>query len=232
MELTALTVPVVLLAGVVSFASPCFLPLAPVFIGYLTGQSAGQRGRRWFGLAQAGVFMTAFGLVFTALWALVYLIGWLNRDGLRIGGGVVLVLLGLHTAGLVRLPWLDRNLKPDYRPDHTAPPNWRRSALLGLAFGAGWTPCVGPILGAVLGLTASASSPARGLGLLLVYIAGLGLPFVALCGGATSLTARLGWFVRHHRGVSRATGGMLVAVGFLMMANLFPRLAGLVPLGW
>jgi cytochrome c-type biogenesis protein len=232
MDLAAVTVPMVLLAGVVSFASPCFLPLAPVFVGYMTGQQAGRPGRRGLGLAHAGVFMAAFGLVFAALWALVSVVGWASRDGLRIGGGVVLVLLGLHTAGLISLPLLDRSLKPDYRPDHTEAPTWRRSALLGLAFGAGWTPCVGPILGAVLGLAAGADSPGRGLGLLLVYILGLGLPFVALCGGATSLAGRLGWFVRHHQGVSRATGGMLVAVGFLMIANLFSRLAGLVPLGW
>ncbi|MDR1799017.1 MAG: cytochrome c biogenesis protein CcdA [Bifidobacteriaceae bacterium] len=230
-----LTVPIVLLAGIVSFASPCFLPVVPVFVGYMTGQAAGATTpRRWAAAAQAGVFMAAFAVVFAALWALVGLIGWAAADAkpaLRVVGGAILVLLGLHTAGLINIPLIDRPLRAGYHPDPAAPPAWRRSLLLGLAFGAGWTPCIGPVLGGVLGLTTTTDSLAGGLGLLAVYTLGLGLPFVLVCAGATHLTGRLKWFTRHHRGVAWVTGGLLVAVGFLIITDLFSRLSALVDVG-
>lgn len=232
MDPATLTIPVVLLAGIVSFASPCFLPVVPVFVGYMAGQEAGRR--RWAAVGHAGLFMAAFTAVFAALWALVGLIGWVAADYrsvLRIGGGAILVLLGLHTAGLIRLPFLDRNLRPGYAPDGAAPPTWRRSVLLGLAFGAGWTPCIGPILGGVLGLTTTSTSVGSGLALLMVYSFGLGLPFVLICGGVTSLAGRLQWFTRHHRGVGWVTGGLLIAIGFLIIADLFSRLSALATFG-
>jgi cytochrome c-type biogenesis protein len=225
-----LTVPLVLLAGLVSFASPCFLPVVPVFVGYMTGQTAGTAPRRGAAALQAALFMAAFAVVFAALWALVGLVGWAAagaRPVLRVAGGALLVLLGLHTAQLIHLPLIDRSLRPTYSPDPAAPPAWRRSVLLGLAFGAGWTPCIGPVLGGVLGLTTTAGSVAGGLGLLAVYTLGLGLPFVLVCAGATGLTGRLQWFVRHRRGVDWVTGGLLVAVGFLIITNLFARLSAL-----
>jgi cytochrome c-type biogenesis protein len=236
MDPAALTIPLVLLAGVVSFASPCFLPVVPVFAGYMAGATGGvstlvlTKRRHLLAAAHAAVFMVAFGAVFAALWALVGLIGWAAADYrgvLRVAGGIVLAVLGLHVAGLIRIGLLDRVLKPAYSPDGAEPPSWRRSILLGLAFGAGWTPCIGPVLGGVLGLTTVATSAAAGLGLLAVYTLGLGLPFILVSAGLTSLTARLRWFQRHHRGVNLVTGLVLVVIGFLMISNLFARLAGL-----
>lgn len=229
-----LSLPVVLLAGVVSFASPCFLPVVPVFVGYMAGQDrvvaadAGPRGRRWAAAGHAATFMAAFALVFTVLWALVGLVGWVvgdYRDVLRVGGGIVLVLLGLHTAQWVRLPFLERTVRVGYNPDMRRPPTVRRSFLLGLAFGAGWTPCIGPVLGAVLGLAVSAPTVGRGAGLLVVYSLGLGIPFVLVSAGAVGVARRLRWFVRHARAVGVATGLVLVVVGFLMIADLFSRLS-------
>jgi cytochrome c-type biogenesis protein len=264
-----LTVPLVLLAGVVSFASPCFLPVVPVFVGYMTGQAAApapshdsalapapshghaarpapprdpalapppSRGPALarLGVLHAVVFMVSFGAVFAALWALVGVVGWAvadHRATLRVIGGAILVVLGLQTAGLIRLGFLDRVLKPAYSPDGSKAPTWRRSVLLGLAFGAGWTPCVGPVLGGVLGLTTSTASVWSGLGLLGVYTLGLGLPFVLVCGGATGLAGRLTWFVRHQRGVDRVTGALLIGVGFLVISDLFSRLSAIAAFG-
>jgi len=240
MDTVTLSLPLVLLAGVVSFASPCFLPVVPVFVGYMTGSQVGSSPdagpapshswRRWAAAGHAGLFMACFGLVFASLWALVGLIGWAAADyrgTLRVVGGVIIVLLGLYTVGLIRLPFLERLIGPVYSPDSADPPSIGRTALLGLAFGAGWTPCIGPVLGGVLALTTSTTSLASGLGLLAVFTLGLGLPFVLVCAGVNGLTARLRWFVRHRRGVNAVTGGLLMLVGFLMIADLFSKLSAL-----
>lgn len=224
------SVVLVLWAGVVSFASPCFLPVVPVFVGYLAGQN---NPRRLTGVSQACAFMAAFTSVFIALWGLVGLIGWAvggYKDILRIVAGAVLVLVGLHTAGLITIPLLDRVLQPSYCPNRTEAPNLRRSVTLGLAFGAGWTPCIGPVLGGVLGLATTSGSWTTGVLLLAVYSLGLGIPFVLICAGASSLMNRLSWFVTHRRGVNIIVGSFLIVVGFLMISNLLNRLAGWAPI--
>ena len=217
-------------AGVVSFATPCFLPVVPVFVGYLTGQ--GRPRRRSYAVGQACAFIVAFAAVFIALWGLVGLIGWVvgsYRTWLRIAGGVVLVLLGLHTAGLIRIGVLDRVLRVNYAPDASQAPSLRRSLLLGLAFGAGWTPCIGSILAAVLGLATTHDSVGQGAVLLAVYSLGLGIPFVLVCAGVSSLLTAMSWFRRHQRVVNIVAGLFMIGVGFLMIADLFSRLAALVP---
>ncbi|MCL2455627.1 MAG: cytochrome c biogenesis CcdA family protein [Micrococcales bacterium] len=230
-----LTVPVVLLAGVVSFASPCFLPVVPVFAGYMAGQGSWREsgrawGQRWAAAGHASTFMAAFAMVFVSLWALVGLVGWVvgdYRDVLRVGGGIVLVLLGLHTASWIRLPFLDRTVRADYHPDTGRSPTVRRSFLLGLAFGAGWTPCIGPVLGGVLGLAVSTPTVGSGVWLLLVFSLGLGIPFVLVSAGVAGVARRLSWFTRHARAVGVVTGLLLVVVGFLMITDLFARLPAL-----
>jgi len=227
-----LTIPLVLLAGIASFASPCFLPVVPAFVGYLTGQTAGRDQRRWASVGHSLAFIGAFLAVFIALWLAVGAIGWVVGDfrvWLRIAGGAVLVLLGLHVARLVTIPVLDRVFAVQYSPDGNRPPTLRRSVLLGLAFAAGWTPCIGPVLGGVLGLASTTGSLAYGAALLGVYAVGLGLPFVLVCGGLPGLLGRLRWFTRHRRGVDAVTGGLLVVLGFLIVADLLPRLSALFP---
>ena len=119
-----------------------------------------------------------------------------------------------------------------FGPAAPSQPSYGRSALLGVVFAAGWTPCIGPILGGIIGLASVSASVAEGTLLLVAYAAGLAIPFILVAVGATAVSHRLGWFRDHYRLVSRVTGGLLVVVGFLMITNTFARLSGLfTPLG-
>lgn len=254
----ALTLPVAFLAGIAAFASPCFLPIVPVFLTYLMGQdgsrypalagaaSPAAKGfltaqqqvvvpvrprpavsRSW-ALRNSLMFVVAFTLVFVSLWGAISLLGWVVGDlrpALRVGGGVILILLGLFTVGLLKVPVLERTWRPS-ADSWNGEPSLRRSALMGLAFGAGWSPCIGPVLGAILGMAIAGGQVAAGIGMLLVFSAGMGLPFVLLALGATSLTERLVWISRHHRAVRMLSGVLMIAMGFLMVTDLLAPLSG------
>jgi cytochrome c-type biogenesis protein len=232
------------LAGIVSFASPCCLPLVPAYVGYMVGAAPdGLANRRMVAFRQALAFVLGFSAVFIALWASVGLIGYVLRDYagvMRQVGGAVLVFMGLHVAGVINIAALYREVRLPVGPlggnaslevAPVRPPSYARSTLLGVTFAAGWTPCVGPILGGIIGLASVSASVAEGTVLLVAYSAGLALPFVLVAVGASSVSHRLGWLRVHHRAVSVATGAMLVAVGFLMITNTFARLSPLVPFG-
>ena len=236
------------LGGIVSFASPCCLPLVPAYVGYMVGTettSAGTAARRRAAFYQALAFVLGFSAVFIALWASVGLVGYVLRDYvgiLRQVGGAVLVFMGLHVAGVIDVSVLYREVHLPIGPmggasmgfGQAAPstPSYRRSAVLGIVFAAGWTPCIGPILGGIIGLASVSASVMEGTVLLVAYAAGLAIPFILVAVGATAVSHRLGWLRDHHRAVNAVTGAMLVAVGFLMITNTFTRLSGLfAPLG-
>lgn len=223
-----LTLPIALLAGLVSFASPCFLPVVPVFVGQLVG--SGRIDRRT-ALTNSAAFVVGFSLVFIALWASLGLLG--RSLGpyavhARIVGGAVLVFMGLHVAGLLTIPVLDRLFRspmPSARGSATA---WR-ACLMGVVFAAGWTPCIGPVLSGILALATASSTVWSGIALMAAYCLGLGLPIVAVALGSAKASERFDWFQRHHVAISLVSGGLLVVVGFLMITNLFAKLANLVP---
>ncbi|RRD48809.1 cytochrome c biogenesis CcdA family protein [Arachnia propionica] len=222
------TVPVALLAGLVSFASPCFLPIVPVFVGQLVGSDPRHVDRR-VALANSTAFVVGFSLVFIAMWASLGLVGrsigpWAHHA--RILGGAVLVFLGLHVAGLLRIPFLDsvvRARMPGGRASAV------RAGLIGVVFAAGWTPCIGPVLGGILAMATASATVWSGLALMVAYCLGLGLPIIAVALGSARVTRHFDWFRRHHVAISLATGALLVIVGFLMVTNMFSRLAGLMP---
>ena len=226
--------------GVVSFASPCCLPLVPAYVGYMVGATDVNDRRRT--LLHGLAFTLGFSLVFIAFWASIGLIGYLLADKVRylrqIGGGL-LVLLGLNVAGVINIGALWRDLRPlpALSPAGGAAfggsgslalapaTSYSRSVVFGSLFAAGWSPCIGPILGAIIGLASATESVGQGTLLLLAYSAGLAVPFLAVAMGASAVARRLSWVGRHQRAVSITSGTLLVVLGFLMVTNLIGRLA-------
>ena len=232
------------LAGIVSFASPCCLPLVPVYVSYMVGTTpADSLTARRVAFKQALAFVLGFTIVFVALGASVGLLGLFLREYtsiLRQVGGVVLIVMGLHVAGLIRISALYRQvsvpagrvLPKSETGDGTVKvmaPSYARSTMLGVVFAAGWTPCIGPMLGGIIGMATQSSTPVQGLILLVVYALGLGVPFILVAVGATAVSSKLLWFRRHEAAVSLATGAMLILVGFLMITNLFIKMSGIIP---
>lgn len=222
-----ITIPLALLAGLVSFASPCFLPIVPAFVGQLVGGA--QQVSKPAALLNACSFVAGFSVVFIGLWASIGLVGLSLGPYVgvfRVVGGAVLIVMGLHVAGLIEIPLLNRVVRLRLRSGH---PGALRSGLLGVVFGAGWTPCIGPILGAILALATVSSTAGQGVALMLAYCVGLGVPIVLVAVGAVRANDRFDWFRRHHGTVSLVSGAILVVIGFLMITNLFARLAAFVP---
>jgi cytochrome c-type biogenesis protein len=214
-------------AGVLSFLSPCVLPLVPSYVGFLTGMTLDETAaRRRLAVGHALLFVVGFSLVFVLLGASATALGgalkhyqiWLQR-----AGGVLIILFGLICLGVIRVGWMEQERRLQLRDK---PVGFLGSALVGMAFGFGWTPCIGPVLGAILGLAATSTDVTRGMLLLGVYSAGLALPFLA---AAWALDAFLHWFQRFRKylpWVMRASGAMLVLVGLLLVSGEFTRLAG------
>lgn len=239
--MTEVGIPIAFLAGILSFASPCCLPLVPGYVSYMVATSPGRSATsRRVALGHALAFVAGFSLVFVAIWASIGLVGYLLHDCaglLRQLGGAILVFMGLHVAGAISVPGLYRERRLPLGPaagsserGAWSTPSYGRSALLGVVFSAGWTPCIGPILGGIIGLASVSASVARGTVLLVVYALGLGIPFVLVALGATAVSDRLGFIRRHQSAVGVLTGAMLVAIGFLMITNTFGRLSGALPL--
>ena len=214
-------------AGVLSFLSPCVLPLIPSYVGFLTGLTLEElEVRRGTALAHALWFVAGFSLIFIALGATASALGvlllrsqvWIGR----IGGGVV-ILFGLYLLGVVRPGLLMRERKVQLA---RKPLGYLGSAFVGITFGAAWTPCIGPILGAILTLAAAQASVRHGAALLTAYSAGLALPFVVT---ALALDRFLSWFQRFRPylvWVERLAGILLILLGLLLVTDRFTLLAG------
>ena len=214
-------------AGLLSFLSPCVLPLVPSYIGFLTGMSLPEMsGRRRAALGHAVLFVLGFSLVFMLLGASATALGralnyyqvWLQRIG-----GILIIAFGLVCLGVIKVGFLNQEhrLQMEHKPM-----GYLGSALVGMAFAAGWTPCIGPVLGGILGLAATSQDLGRGMLLLAVYSAGLAVPFLL---AAIALESFLSWFQRFRRylpWVMRITGVLLIFVGILMVTGEFTRLAG------
>ncbi len=209
-------------AGLLSFVSPCVLPLIPSYLTFVTGVGFDELGSsRRAALVHALLFVLGFTLIFVALGASATVLGrlliayrvWITRVG-----GALVVLFGLYLLGVVRVSAFDRD-----RRVHLAnkPVGYLGSVLVGVAFGAGWTPCLGPILGAILTYTAATADLARGLPLLLAYSLGLAIPFLLAAVAVERFLETVTRFRPHLARVSQVSGALLVIVGILMMLDLF-----------
>ena len=222
-----LAIPVALIAGTVSFFSPCVLPLLPGYLSYMTGLSGADivasntAGQRWRMLAGALLFIAGFSVVFVAFGGAFGQLGeFLTVHTLaitRILGSLVIVL-GLVFAGL--LPWLQRDVRV-----HTLPAVGLGAApLLGALFGLGWTPCIGPTLAAVLTLSYQESSATRGAFLSFVYCLGLGIPFILAAVAFRRFVGAVSFVRRHQVWVMRIGGAMLVTVGILLVSGAWEHM--------
>ena len=215
-----LALPVAALAGIVSFASPCVLPLVPGYLGYVTGLTGQDledqpRGRVLTGTL---LFVLGFTAVFVALGAAVGSLGGMlaqQADALTRVLGVVVILMGLAFLGLV--PALQRERRLRFRPAA----GLAGAPLLGVVFGLGWAPCIGPTLAAVLTLTLQQGSATRGAVLTVAYCLGLGLPFLLVAAGLGRGMRSLELLRRHRVGIARAGGAMLVLVGVLLVTGVW-----------
>lgn len=213
--------------GVLSFLSPCVLPLVPSYLGFLTGMTAEEMQadrRRVF--VHALWFVAGFSVIFVVLGATASALGsllqqyqtWIARIG-----GVILILFGLYLLGVIRPAFLMRERRLQLADK---PIGYLGSAFVGVAFGAAWTPCIGPILGAILTLAAAQASVAQGTFLLFVYALGLAIPFLLT---ALALDRFLTWFKRFRQyivWVERIAGVMLIILGILLLTDRFTLLAG------
>jgi cytochrome c-type biogenesis protein len=213
-----LAVPVALVAGLVSFFSPCVIPLLPGYLSYATGLGGAdlEQARRGRMLLGSVLFVLGFSVVFIALGTLSGAIGaWLVtwRGELTLALGVLTILLGLAFAGLVPL------LQRDWRVHRVPAVGLAAAPLLGFLFGLGWTPCIGPTLAAITTLSINEATAARGALLSGVYAFGLGVPFIAAGLAYRRALGAFGWVRRHQAWVTRAGGLMLVLVGVLLVTG-------------
>ncbi|MBP0480967.1 cytochrome c biogenesis CcdA family protein [Sagittula salina] len=215
---------VALVAGIVSFLSPCVLPIVPPYLAFMSGVSMGemQEGRARGRVALAALFFvlglsTVFVLLgFTASWLGSFFLQ--NQVLLGRIAGVLVIVFGLHFLGVFRIGFLDREARMDAGD---AGGSAFGAYLLGLAFAFGWTPCIGPQLGAILSLAATESSVARGTALLGVYAAGLGIPFLLAALFLSRAMGLMNRMKRHMRMIERVMGALLIVVGLALVTGAF-----------
>lgn len=221
-----LTLPAIALAGVISFLSPCVLPLVPPYLSFLAGSSLAEMAEARPGaplsrgpvLRAAFAFVLGFSLVFIALGAGASLIGaWLRAYSLVLAqvAGVAIILMGLNFLGVFRLTLLMREAR--FQPG--AAPGALGALLMGMAFAFGWTPCIGPVLAGVLAVAGSEASVMRGAGLLAVYSMGLGVPFLLAALAMGRFMRFLARFKRHLGRVEQAMGLLLVLTGIAFLTG-------------
>lgn len=211
------------LAGVISFLSPCVLPLVPGYVSYISGNTLvqGEIAVRsaWSTMLLSSCFVLGFSTIFVVFGASATALGQLLlsfRYEATIAGGVIVILFGVFMTGLVRMPWLEQDLRfhGDVRAGRPA-----GAYLLGMAFGFGWTPCIGPVLGAILTASALSATVTSGIVLLTVYSLGLGVPFLLSAAFADGLVRRLKTMRRAGRILQIGAGVVMIVMGLAMITG-------------
>ncbi|HEX9332553.1 MAG TPA: cytochrome c biogenesis protein CcdA [Anaerolineales bacterium] len=229
MDIARVTIGLAFLAGLASFLSPCVFSLVPAYIGYLGGRAAGGEAtasNRFVTFTHGLAFVLGFSFVFITLGVASSAFGHLLFDlrfVLSKVGGIIVMIFGLHMIGVFRIPFLEYDTRVQQMPDRKW--GYLSSALMGVFFSAGWAPCVGPVLGAILTLALNGGSLSTGVSLLSAYSAGLAIPFLlaALGLGWVSLTLRKYGKVMHY--IEVAMGVVLVIIGVMLFSGVFERIA-------
>lgn len=225
------TVVTAFFVGVASFVSPCILPLIPSYVSYITGISFDElmdrdsrRKNITITLFHSVAFVAGFSIVFVLLGATASVLGQYlmeYQDAIRIGGGALIILFGLFVMDVVPVPFLQREARLHLK---SRPAGYLGTVLVGVIFGAGWTPCTGPFLATVLTQAAQQETVGRGMMLLAVYSLGLGIPFIL---SALALGAFLSTFskLKHHmKAVKITSGAVLMIMGLLLVTNKMTRI--------
>src|SRR5512147_354473 len=235
MDISNITIGLAFLAGLASFLSPCVFSLVPAYVSYLGGRAvrragtadeAEVRASRWVTFSHGVAFVLGFSVVFVVLGVAVSAAGGILYDiryYLAKIGGVVVIVLGLHMMGVLRIPFLEYDVRV-----HDAPSNrwgFLSSALLGVFFSAGWSPCVGPVLGAILTLAINGGSISLGATLLTAYSIGLAIPFLIAALGIGWVTTILRKYNKTMRYVEIAMGVILVIIGVMLFSGVFELIA-------
>ncbi|TAK01904.1 MAG: cytochrome c biogenesis protein CcdA [Candidatus Manganitrophaceae bacterium] len=229
-------------AGLLSFVSPCVLPVIPSYISYITGlsleeltDSEGKARAREVAIKNSLMFIGGFSFIFILLGASATLIGrffLMYQSAIRQIGGLLIVFFGLYIMGLIKPSLLMRDARFHFQ---SKPAGYLGSFLVGMAFGAGWTPCVGPILGSILLYASASGSVATGITLLTAYSLGLGFPLFLSSLGVQSFLVYFKKTARYMRWISATSGVFLVVVGLLIFTNSLTRLTSFftqIGIGW
>lgn len=229
MEFSQISVGLSFLAGLASFLSPCVFALVPAYVGYLGGRAAGgeaTESNRFTTFTHGLAFVLGFSIVFITLGVASAALGRVLFD-LRVilakVGGIIVIIFGLHMIGVFRIKFLEYDTRVQELPDRKW--GYLSSVMMGVFFSAGWAPCVGPVLGAILTLSLNGGSVSNGVTLLSFYSAGLAIPFLlaALSVGWVSVTLRKYGKLMHY--VEQAMGVVLVIIGYMLFSGIFERIA-------
>jgi cytochrome c-type biogenesis protein len=250
-EPQSVTIPFALLAGLFSFISPCVLPLVPAYIGYLTAQAAASASSqmaptaagidgntatpvtsspaRWLVVLHGLFFVIGFSIVFILIGISAGAIGQLsraliiNRDWITRIGGLLIIVLGLHTLGVIRIPFLYYDTRKQQMPRQDL--GLLGSAIMGFTFAAGWSPCIGPFLAAMWTLGSATGSVAQAMVLLAFYAAGLGIPFLLTAIMIDRASGGLRKMQKHMRKVEIASGALLIVLGLILFGGFIQILS-------
>jgi cytochrome c-type biogenesis protein len=233
MEFANLTIGFAFIAGLASFLSPCVFSLVPAYVGYLGGRSAAsaQTGQenRWLTLSHGLAFVLGFSLIFILVFGLTTsFIGMMLYDlspWLAKIGGVVVIIFGIHMTGLFRIPFLEYDLRPQSLPDRRW--GYLSSLLMGVFFAAGWSPCVGPILGSIMMISLGGGQAGQAVPLLAAYSAGLAIPFLLAATQISLVTKVIRRYGKLMRYVEIGMGVLLILVGIFLFSGRFETMASL-----
>jgi cytochrome c-type biogenesis protein len=223
------------LGGLLSFLSPCVLPLIPSYVSFITGISfedfkTGDRAKiRKVTLVNSSAFVLGFSTVFILLGVFSSVVGKflaVYYDHIRIIGGVIIILLGLYVMGVIKLDFLSYEKRVHL---HSKPKGYFGSYIVGLTFGAGWTPCIGPILGSILLIASTSGSAVHGFWLLLIYSLGLAVPFMMTSLAINSFLSHFTVIQKYMRIIMILSGLLLIGFGVIMLTDNLPLLLSVAP---